>query len=311
MNEYAGEESGRRTKIVLALAVSLALLGIAAWLLGIQATWEPLHTVLSDVIPKNAPIWDYVGTPPSEESEPLPPAANEPAHGPFETVIGGPGDHGAGPRHASGVPNSDADGPPDGVAPKGDTPGKGHDASPGGPDAPGDGSGASHTGAHPGAGSKSPGRDPEHHGISVPSFGSESDRTLSREVKHSAGRTDTVPADGDAVSGTVTWVYAGNALAVDGIQLVLSGVQPGGQDARDLLMEACKPGSHAILDLDDRKGQDRDSRIYAKVWCFADDIPDRSANQLMLESGTTRIDFSCVGSEFAGDPWSRDAGCWE
>ena len=146
---------------------------------------------------------------------------------------------------------------------------------------------------------------PTNDDIDIPVFDDESGRTLSGDARKSILGAASI---GDSFTGVVTGANNGNSLYVNEQLLVLTGVAPN-DGAAQYLEEICPVEANVVYDVDDYQSLSKDGGLYAKVWCFVPGLPNQPANQILLESGHARIDYSCVGSEFASDDWIMSSGC--
>ncbi len=285
-DEYVGEQKPRRWSriILLMLAGILAALAAAIIFTDVPFLEDPLREFLFDLVPQDAIVWKFIGIDTASETVALPPAVDEPIQDMVETVID----------------TSDQTTLEDVIA---DVPADILDVLP----APEVTSGIDEAPAPSLVPDKTPDTPQKEYDLKIPEFEVGPSTILSDDARFSTiGKTVN-----DGFAGIVDGVDSGNSMYVDGTLLVLVGVRPGGDAAKQYLTELCPSGSDTIYDVDDYKSPRQDGGIYAKIWCFGapSGIPDKSANELALAAGAYPIDYSCIGSEFGAEDWSVSAGC--
>ena len=284
-NAYEGEnkKSGYVKHIAVTIIVLLALTVTVMVVFDVPFLEEPLHEFLSTFVPPDAFVWQFIKTAPILTVPDLPEAPDGVLQEVVETVV----DTSRDTTESTGVTTIiDEIGNP--LVPLG-TIVDNKEETPEISLEPND------------AATELPADDD----INIPVFEDELDRTLSDDTRLSLLGEASI---GDSFTGVVIGVNSGNSLDVGERLLVLVGVDPN-DGAVQYLEEICPVGVNVVYDVDDHKSLSKDGGLYAKVWCYVPGLPNQSANQLMLESGHARIDYSCIGSEFASDYWVLSSGC--
>ena len=285
MNDvYTGEQPKRNyVRYVLVLVVGILALLIAALILfDIDFIEDPLHMFLSDFVPPDAFVWNFIKIKPVIEIPVLPSAPDEILDNIVETVI----DTSEDPIKLPDV-NDILNTPSNTFTPlatitEDEEPVTDADVT------------------------QEPLDDlPTGDDVVIPEFVTESNRILSEDARSGSIGAESI---GDSFTGTVTGMRDGNSLYIDEYLLVLVGVKKE-TGAVQYLEELCPVGANAVYDIDDRQSPSRDGGLYAMVWCFVPGLPNEPVNQLMLESGLARVDYSCIGSEFDSEDWLVSAGC--
>ena len=285
---YKGEKpprSYRRYALVSIIGI-LALLVVFLILFDIPPIEEPLHEFLSEFVPSDAFVWQFIKIQPVIELPSLPTAPDEIIDDIIEIVVDTAKDP---PQPAAAtmqeIDESLSDWPSGIIVPLA-TVTEDQDMQ------------LNITGM------------PEQlqelpTNVGIPEFVTESNRILSKDARFAVVGASSI---GDSFTGTVTQVRDGNSLYIDNSLLVLAGVAKE-IGALKYLAEICPVNSSAVYDLDDLQSPSKDGGLYAAVWCFEPGLPRKSANQLVLESGLAGIDYSCIGSEFGSEEWLISAGC--
>ena len=113
------------------------------------------------------------------------------------------------------------------------------------------------------------------------------------------------------IPGYVTENIDGDTLKVYGKSIRLSLVdapetgEPGYDAANNFIVNACPPGSFAIVDEDDGQTGGTFGRIIALVYCDGVNL-----NEAILDSGLADlVVLFCAGSEFQNSTWAQTHGC--
>lgn len=287
---YTGEKPTRnyRRYVLVSVIGIIALLGATLVIFDIQFIEKPLHNILSEFVPPNAFVWEFIKITPVIEPTGLPPARTNIIKNIIETIIDTSDD----PEGTGGIiPNisdifSDASNSDVTVLPFASITDDGDiqinvtdDVDDTQEDLPTN--------------------------VVIPEFTVESNRILSEDARASSIGASSI---GDSFTGTVTELRDGNSLYVDNHLLVLAGVKKEA-GAAEYFAEICPVGANAVYDIDDLQSLSRDGGLYAAVWCFVPGLTAEPANKLVLESGLAGIDYSCISSEFRNEDWLVDAGC--
>ena len=293
MDEYKGEKQQRSylKYVIISVICALALITTSIVIFDIPLIEKPLHEFLSEFVPPNAFVWKFIKIEPVIELPDLPSAPDEIFDDIIETVID------TSDKNDDGVSNVISD---IGSVLQSDT----HDID----DldhrplvSVNDTSSVAFFDEEPYVDEYE--ELPKN--VVIPEFTTESD-TLSEDARFSVIGTSSI---GDSFTGVISANTGdGNSMYIGERLLVLTGV-PKHHGSSDYLAEICSVDTNVVYDLDDLQSPNKNGGMYAAVWCFGPGLPDKSANQIMLELEVARIDHSCIGSEFAMEDWIIDADC--
>ena len=288
---YTGEKTHRNYKryVLVSVIGIVILLTVTLIIFDIQAIEKPLHDILSEFVPPDAFVWQFIKIAPVIESPELPPARPNIIKDIIETII-------------------DTSNDPDGT--KAIIPNISDIFS---DDLDIDAAVTPFASITNNDGIQINATDdvvddtqvdlPTN--VVIPEFVVESNRILSADARASSIGVSSI---GDSFTGIVTEIRDGNSLYVDKHLLVLAGVKKEA-GAAGYLAEICPVGTNAVYDIDDLQSLSRDGGLYAAVWCFVPGLTAEPANKLVLESGLAKVDYSCISSEFRNEDWLVDAGC--